>query len=415
MVSGVAAQFEEAFLGAIMGGSVITTNYVSLVTQNYISKSYDALQTSIERLSSGYRINSAKDDAAGMAIANRFKSQINGLTQAARNANDGISIAQTTEGAVNETNNSLQRIRELTIEALNGSNSPSDLQSIQAEISQRLAEIDRVGDQTQFNGLYVFKGGAALTIQVGYNDGETITIDLQTMNTKTLGIADFNVAGPKGATAAATAADYQKAFGGATTVAANTVALTAGDLAGRLGVAAGSVVPDGAALLDTKGTWFVRVVITPADATEVANLKSHGFNGVAGQAKDYFITLDPKTADITKVPANAAFTVDALNIPLNSLNTAATARPLQTLDLAIQSLSDLRGNLGATMSRMESTVTTLNDTVVNLQAARSRIQDADYAVEVSNMTRAQILQQAGTSALAQANQVPQLVLALLRS
>ncbi len=132
--------------------AVINTNSLSLLTQNNLNKSQSSLGTAIERLSSGLRINSAKDDAAGQAIANRFTSNIKGLTQAARNANDGISIAQTTEGSLNEINNNLQRVRELTVQAQNGSNSSSDLDSIQDEISLRLAEIDRVSDQTQFNG-----------------------------------------------------------------------------------------------------------------------------------------------------------------------------------------------------------------------------------------------------------------------
>src|SRR6185312_11903569 len=135
--------------------AVINTNYLSLVAQGNLNKSQSALGTAIERLSSGLRINSAKDDAAGQAIANRFSANITGLTQASRNANDGISIAQTTEGSLNEINNNLQRIRELSVQAANGTNSPSDLKSIQDEITQRLDEINRVSDQTQFNGVKV--------------------------------------------------------------------------------------------------------------------------------------------------------------------------------------------------------------------------------------------------------------------
>ncbi|KOF52104.1 flagellin, partial [Achromobacter sp. DMS1] len=150
--------------------AVINTNYLSLVAQTNLNKSQSALGTAIERLSSGLRINSAKDDAAGQAIANRFTANIKGLTQASRNANDGISIAQTTEGALNEINNNLQRIRELTVQATNGTNSDSDLKSIQDEIGQRLAEINRVSEQTQFNGVKVLASDNALKIQVGAND-----------------------------------------------------------------------------------------------------------------------------------------------------------------------------------------------------------------------------------------------------
>ena len=150
-------------------GQVINTNTLSLMTQNNLNKSQSALSTAIERLSSGLRINSAKDDAAGQAIANRFTSNINGLTQASRNANDGISVAQTTEGSLSEINNNLQRIRELSVQAANGTNSDSDLTSIQDEITSRLSEIDRVSGQTQFNGVNVLASNQTLKIQVGAN------------------------------------------------------------------------------------------------------------------------------------------------------------------------------------------------------------------------------------------------------
>lgn len=174
---------------------VINTNSLSLITQNNINKNQSALSSSIERLSSGLRINSAKDDAAGQAIANRFTSNIKGLTQAARNANDGISVAQTTEGALSEINNNLQRIRELTVQATTGTNSDSDLDSIQDEIKSRLDEIDRVSGQTQFNGVNVLAKDGSMKIQVGANDGETITIDLKKIDSDTLGLNGFNVNG----------------------------------------------------------------------------------------------------------------------------------------------------------------------------------------------------------------------------
>ncbi len=174
---------------------VINTNSLSLITQNNINKNQSALSSSIERLSSGLRINSAKDDAAGQAIANRFTSNIKGLTQAARNANDGISVAQTTEGALSEINNNLQRIRELTVQATTGTNSDSDLDSIQDEIKSRLDEIDRVSGQTQFNGVNVLSKDGSMKIQVGANDGETITIDLKKIDSDTLNLAGCNVNG----------------------------------------------------------------------------------------------------------------------------------------------------------------------------------------------------------------------------
>ncbi|EHE9877393.1 flagellin FliC, partial [Escherichia coli] len=174
---------------------VINTNALSLVAQNNLNKSQSTLGTAIQRLSSGLRINSAKDDAAGQAISNRFTASISGLTQASRNANDGISIAQTTEGALNEVNDNLQNIRRLTVQAQNGTNSDSDRQSIQDEINARLAEIDRISDQTEFNGVKVLSKDQNLSIQVGANDNETIDIQLNEMNADNLNMTGFNVSG----------------------------------------------------------------------------------------------------------------------------------------------------------------------------------------------------------------------------
>ena len=179
--------------------SVINTNTLSLLTQNNLTKSQAAMNTSIERLSSGMRINSAKDDAAGQAIANRFTANIKGLTQAQRNANDGISLAQTTEGALNEVNSNLQRIRELTVQSSNSSNSAADKVSIQNEISQRLDEINRTSAQTDFNGVKVLGTNQSLAIQVGANDGETISIALQKIDSTSLGLGNFSVSGVGGA------------------------------------------------------------------------------------------------------------------------------------------------------------------------------------------------------------------------
>src|SRR5699024_205140 len=182
--------------------AVINTNITALIGQQNLTRSQSALQTSMERLSSGLRINSAADDAAGQAIANRMSAQVTGLAQAQRNANDGISVAQTAEGALNQVNDNLQRIRELTVQAANGTNSTSDLDSIQAEINQRLDEIDRISEQTSFNGVKVLAENADLSIQVGANDGEKISLNLQKIDRTTLNLGDFRVNGDKAATVA---------------------------------------------------------------------------------------------------------------------------------------------------------------------------------------------------------------------
>ncbi|MFQ8719046.1 MAG: FliC/FljB family flagellin [Enterobacter hormaechei] len=398
---------------------VINTNSLSLITQNNINKNQSALSSSIERLSSGLRINSAKDDAAGQAIANRFTSNIKGLTQAARNANDGISVAQTTEGALSEINNNLQRIRELTVQSQTGTNSDSDLSSIQDEIKSRLSEIDRVSGQTQFNGVNVLAKDGKMNIQVGANDGETITIDLKKIDSKTLGLDSFNVNGPKdekGTLGTVANADFTAYYGATTSVdKATVVEKTPKDLATRLGVADTSVVLKGDAVYkDDNGNLFAKVTITPTDAAEVNNLKANGFESEAGKGKDYFIALDPQAAVTTAGGDNAAFTIDTSSLSLKNLTTGSSSNPLAKLDEAIASVDQFRSSLGAVQNRLSSAVTNLNNTTTNLSEAQSRIQDADYATEVSNMSKAQIIQQAGNSVLAKANQVPQQVLSLLQ-
>nr|WP_321302918.1 FliC/FljB family flagellin [Alcaligenes faecalis] len=397
--------------------SVINTNYLALVSQNNLTKSQNSLGTAIERLSSGLRINSAKDDAAGQAIANRFTANVNGLTQAARNANDGISIAQTTEGSLNEINENLQRIRTLTVQASTGSNSKSDLQSIQNEINERLSEIDRVSKETQFNNTEVLAKDQNLVVQVGAHDGQTITINLKQIDSKALSLDTFNVTGPKGAVADAGADQFKAAFGETTQVADSTITDAATKqtaLAARLGVANGVAVIEEKAQADENGNWFAKVTITATTDQEVTNLANNGLSVTKDEATEFFIALDPTKADVTTDPTQADFDIDIAKLSLSDLSKGRSTDPLATLDGALQQVDDLRSHLGAIQNRFQSTITNLNNTVTNLSAARSRIEDADYAVEVSNMTRAQILQQAGTSVLAQANQVPQSVLSLLR-
>ncbi|MCG3461614.1 flagellin FliC [Xenorhabdus bovienii] len=322
--------------------SVINTNYSSLLAQNNLGKSQGVLGTAIERLSSGLRINSAKDDAAGQAIANRFTANVKGLTQASRNANDGISIAQTTEGSLNEINNNLQRIRELAVQAQNGTNSESDRKSIQEEVTKRLDEIDRISAQTQFNGVKVLSKDTTLNIQVGANDGEKIAIDLQKIDKETLKLGDFSV-------------ELQR---------------------------------------------------TDAEKKEIT--------AAEGKVKDAATKLAAETDATKKAPLEATLKTEQAALEKAKEAGALPEDTLAKLDGALSKVDSLRSSLGAVQNRLESTVNNLNNTVNNLSAAKSRIEDADYATEVSNMSRGQILQQAGTSVLAQANQVPQSVLSLLR-
>ncbi len=566
---------------------VINTNSLSLITQNNINKNQSSMSTAIERLSSGLRINSAKDDAAGQAIANRFTSNIKGLTQAARNANDGISVAQTTEGALSEINNNLQRIRELTVQSSTGTNSESDLDSIQDEIKSRLDEIDRVSGQTQFNGVNVLAKDGSMKIQVGANDGQTITIDLKQIDSTTLGLDSFNVNG-KGAVdnAKLTAADltgftknpgtngnntwskddvthYDKATADnvlASVKNGSTISNVPAGTANGLNAdatadytydsasssykfdATGVTSADALAYLTKGGTTATATVkigtgpgsntqdvkidstgkITAADddavlyldstgnltknnasgtltqatfdrlmknadavpnniATEIATTKGTlstvGGAGATGfditgasisaddmkaalAGKDFTVAngatsydVEGATGDVTTTGgANAPVYTDtdgALTTDENKTVTttyqefangsiiddkgaalykaadgsitteatgksASTEKPLEALDDAISMIDKFRSSLGAVQNRLDSAVTNLNNTTTNLSEAQSRIQDADYATEVSNMSKAQIIQQAGNSVLAKANQVPQQVLSLLQ-
>ncbi|EAZ0163419.1 FliC/FljB family flagellin [Salmonella enterica subsp. salamae] len=492
---------------------VINTNSLSLLTQNNLNKSQSALGTAIERLSSGLRINSAKDDAAGQAIANRFTANIKGLTQASRNANDGISIAQTTEGALNEINNNLQRVRELAVQSANSTNSQSDLDSIQAEITQRLNEIDRVSGQTQFNGVKVLAQDNTLTIQVGANDGETIDIDLKQINSQTLGLDTLNVqkkydvkseAVTPSATLSTTTLDGAglKTGTGSTT---NTGSIKDGkvyynstsknyyveveftdatDQTNKGGFYKVNVADDGAVTMTaattketTTPTGITEVTqvqkpvaapaaiqaqltaahVTGADTAEMVKMSYTDKNGKTidggfgvkvgadiyaatknkdgsfsinttkytdkdgntksalnqlggADGKTEVVTIDGKTYNASKAAGH-----DFKAQPeLAEVATKTTENPLQKIDAALAQVDTLRSDLGAVQNRFNSAITNLGNTVNNLSSARSRIEDSDYATEVSNMSRAQILQQAGTSVLAQANQVPQNVLSLLR-
>ena len=378
--------------------SVINTNALSLLTQNNLNKSQGALNSAIERLSSGMRINSAKDDAAGQAIANRFTANIKGLTQAQRNANDGISLAQTTEGALSEVNTNLQRVRELSVQAANGSNSVADKASMQAEITQRMAEIDRLSAQTDFNGVKVLASSQSLSIQVGAKDGEAISIALQKMDSTALTMRTFSVSGPDAAGATSTAATVAS-FLGRTVSGTPAVAITIA--AGSTGVAdLGTTPPTAIVSMDSKGNYFAEV--TAAAGTTRAGV-------VAGDK--LYVAIAP--ASVTYATATPDTAVAAL-VDFTGAGFAKTANALATVDAALAKVDTQRGALGAVQNRFDSVISNLGTTINNLSSSRSRIEDADYATEVSNMSRAQILQQAGTSVLAQANQTTQGVLSLLR-
>jgi len=376
---------------------VINTNVMSLNAQRNLSGSSDALATSLQRLSSGLRINSAKDDAAGLAIANRFTTQIRGMDQAGRNANDAISLTQTAEGALVEVGNNLQRIRELAVQSRNATNSQTDRDALNAEASQLLSEINRVAEQTSFNGVKLLDGSFSnQSFQIGADVGQTIDVtsivDATTANLGSYGRATVTTAVSTGFANALSAGD---------------VTINGVDL-GAIGAA--------------------------ASASERSEQLMSAINKTSGESGVYAIkdtsntiTLVSTTDDIVVAGAAAALTADT------GLTAATTARAtttgistvdissvagadaaMQAMDSALQVVNSTRADLGALQNRFSSVVSNLQTSSENLSASRSRIVDTDFAKETASLTRAQILQQAGTAMLSQANSAPQGVLSLLR-
>ncbi|MBE0440278.1 MAG: flagellin [Gammaproteobacteria bacterium] len=376
--------------------SIINTNVASLNAQRNLTSSQSSLATSLQRLSSGLRINSAKDDAAGLAISDRFTTQIRGLNQAARNANDAISLSQTAEGALGELSTNLQRIRELAVQSANATNSSSDRAAIDLEVQQRLAEVERISSQTSFNGQKILDGtfGNA-AFQVGANVGETITIDLATSMRP----------GAIGKLATATSVDLSDVID---PEAAPPLSLTVNDdFKITLGDSTAVSVADGPY---TSAQDLVDAVNTALAGNATATLNDDGTMSIFS---DEDVTISG-TVGLTTLGLAGFTEADGSLTGGNILDVAGSNDIIRRTDSALTSISDLRSTFGAIQNRFESTITNLNTAVENLSASRSRIMDADFAAETANLTRAQILQQAGTAMLAQANALPQNVLSLLQ-
>jgi flagellin len=377
---------------------IINTNIASLNAQRNLNASQSSLAMSLQRLSSGLRINSAKDDAAGLAISQRFTAQINGLNQAARNANDGISLAQTAEGALAEVTNNLQRIRELAVQSRNATNSTTDRAALQTEAAQLKAEIDRVATTTSFNGVKLLDGSFTnQAFQVGANVGETITVS-GIVNAQSAALGTSTIAQVTGAAATAftaiTAGDLQI---NGTSVGAIALDTNAANRAASIAAAVNSV----------SGT--TNVYATVLNSTQVTLTNSSGgsviVNAFGATASTANTGLTAATTAPTTVTGFAA-------LDISSVAGADTA--MTQMDAALSAVNTARATLGAVQNRFSSTVANLQTVAENLSASRSRIQDTDFAAETANLTRAQILQQAGTAMLAQANALPQNVLALLK-
>jgi flagellin len=464
----------------------INTNVASLNAQRQLTKSTNSLGRSFQRLSSGLRINSAKDDAAGLAISTRFTSQIRGLNQALRNANDGISLAQTVEGALDESTNILQRIRELAIQSANDTNNSTDRASIDAEVQQLVEELDRIGTNTTFNNQNVLDGSFLQSFfQVGANARETIGVAIRDARATALGRAALSTTG---AVSSVALADNEIAINGisirGTEVSDDTVSTT---LNTSSAIAKASAINDSTAFTGvaarvlestvtgaggiTGGTLDQASTITlngqvitgfTVEANDADDSLLRAINDVSAQTgvlasrdqnreivltaqdgRNIELELTGNAANITGLTSGVTTgaieltsdsqydvtgTVGRIGfattqiIGVSQSDTVATVdvltressnRTIDIIDRALNQVSFDRGQLGAIQSRFEATISNLATISENLSASRSRIRDADFASETAELTRNQIIQQAGTSVLATANQAPQAALSLL--
>ena len=468
--------------------SIINTNISSLTAQRNLASSQSSLSTAMQRLSSGLRINSAKDDAAGLAIAERMTSQIRGTTQAARNANDGISLAQTAEGALSTVGNNLQRIRELSVQSANATNSASDRAALQSEVTQLSAEIDRVSTQTSFNGINLLDGSFTnKTFQVGATAGQTITIagiasarssslgkytgfnqtsasigtasDTATSKTLTVGSSTIalgsiktdakaiasalNNAGVSGLVATANAATAAGQAFAVTGTAGNVDTLNINGTAISLtngGTAASNRDNALAAINAQSASTGVRasyngtsIDLVSDDGRNITTTFTAGTGATTSTVADYGLGAAGTIGGTVNLNYSAASGVSgslsvsgssAIGGAIGSTGTTVSAidittvagatNALASIDAALAQVNSSRADLGAIQNRFSSTVDNLTTTTENVTASRSRIQDADFAAETANLSRAQVLQQAGTAMVAQANQMPQSVLSLLK-
>ena len=489
--------------------TTILTNVPSLNSQRRLAQSSSSLATSLERLSSGMRVNSAKDDAAGLAISERFSAQIRGIDQATRNANDGISMAQTGEGALGSAGAILQRVRELAVQSVNSTNSVSDRAALQQEVGALTSELDRIASTTAFNGQKLLDGSNSSTFQVGANAGEVITATTTNFRTSAYGnyrvgtLAATGTSSKGDLTLGSTAQALKSAAAATSRVIGGALAINGALGSATVTVAAGSSAKDAAKLVNDKtaNTGVTASATTSFDITNFAvstnytlsitsnndaaapvavsfssgtALTSDGLaaavnaineatskTGVTAMSNDagtgitltnatgqnITMTVTAGTGGLTiggTATATGATAVGTGQITLDSdrsfsatgvatdfVNGAASAqlqkteqvdvgnvdaanRTIAIVDGALQAINGQRAKYGALQSRFDTTVANLRTTSENLSAARSRIRDTDFAAETANLTKNQILQQAGTAMLSQANSLPQSVLSLLK-
>lgn len=408
--------------------AIINTNIQSLNAQRNLSSSQSQLATSMQRLSSGLRINSAKDDAAGLAIAERMTTQVRGLTVAMRNANDGISLAQTAEGALSSVGSNLQRIRELAVQSRNATNSDEDRAALDAEVQQLKSEISRVARDTSFNGTKLLDGSFTnMAFQVGANQGQTIDVkSIANASIENLGSWDSVPTPSKsvavgaisgGSVTGTTTSDYTYSLAvDGTDFASFTVpsgstktpVLTGQDLDAQW--ATFSKTTAGAAYKLSGSFAAGNAVISKLDGTSLA-ITETSTGGAGGTATK----PAPGNAGFVATFSNGVQTQPQVGFENLSVGTPEDSdNAIVAMDAALRAINGARADLGAIQSRFETTVENLSVNSENLSASRSRIMDADFAAETANLSRTQILQQAGTAMVAQANQLPQQVLKLLQ-
>jgi len=375
--------------------SVINTNVNAVLAQNSLVKNERAMSAAMEQLSTGKRINSAADDAAGLAIASKMTAQIRGLDQAVRNINDAVSMVQTAEGATGEITNMLQRMRELAVQTNSGTYTAADKANIELEFQALLTGIDNIADTTQWNGMNILDGtGSATVFQIGANDSQTKTVNLGNLQSN--------------AYVAGTASKILVT----TTVTATGVitSVKAGDVTVTLGTLSAATTAAVVAKLNAN-TAFSTKYLASSSATGNFAITEKSGNFVATRAANVTVVRTGTAATIATGTGTASVT--GLGADISGL-TSTTSAVLTTLDTALAAVSTQNATNGAAINQLEYTADSLSNVSLNTQASRSRIEDADYAKATTELARTQIIQQAGTAMLAQANQQAQGVLALLQ-
>lgn len=388
----------------------VNTNVSALNTQRNLNASSNNLATSLQRLSTGSRINSAKDDAAGLQIANRLTSQINGLNIAVKNSNDGISMAQTAEGALEQSTAILQRMRDLSLQSANGSNSSEERKALNSEVGELKKELDRIANTTSFGGKKLLDGSfGTTTFQVGAAANETISVNIAEMSSKSLKGEVFS-----GSIASATTS--------ATTSGTTTIS---GEISNAAGVkssysisyevtgkeTAKELTQKHATAINDANIGVGAFVSSDGSISLYSSLGS-GTSGSAGKLESMSVVSGSGglTSGALAQVASGDTTVGKVDIT----SVEGSQKAIIVIDQAIQAIDAQRADLGAVQNRFENTIGNLQNIAENVSAARGRIKDTDFASETANLSKQQILQQAGTAILAQANQLPQAVLSLLR-